>query len=386
MHGEHHPSHEAQSDASLSHQARDADLYLQVFRATPTALAVVQAHDGTLLDVNAAFARLAGQEAQHLVGTALHDVDAFAEAGLPAWFQRPSQEDLARGAELDLRVRQGDDGREEHRVMLTTAHPLPGREPPCRLVVLSDVTRHKRAEQDLIRAKEEAEETSRVKMAILTNITHEVRTPLTVILGFTSMLREGVREEYQRFVDLVERSGRRLMRMLDTMLDLAQLEAGTLDVECRAFDVGETMYQEAESFREAAEEKGLTFRIHTPQRGFYACTDQRIFTRVLGNLLDNALKFTEEGRIEVALEASSDEVHVCVRDTGIGIDDTFMPKIYDEFVQGSTGLERTHQGNGLGLSVSQRLMEEAGGDIWVESSKGEGSQFTIVLPRHEPPA
>lgn len=386
MHGEQRPSHESPSSAPLSHQARDEDLYLQIFRATPTALAVVQSHDGTLLDVNTALARLCGQEAKQLVGTALRDIDVLVEAGLPELLQRQSQDNPARGEELDLHVRAGHDGQEEHRVMLTTVHPLPGREPPRQLVVLSDVTRHKRAEQDLIRAKEEAEETSRVKMAILTNITHEVRTPLTVILGFTSMLRKGVREEYQRFVDLVERSGRRLMRMLDTMLDLAQLEAGTLDVEWQAFDVGETMYQEAESFREAAEEKGLTFQVRTPEHGFHACTDQRIFARVLGNLLDNALKFTEEGRIEVGLEGGADEVHVRVLDTGIGIDNAFMPKIYDEFVQGSTGLERTHQGNGLGLTVSQRLIEEAGGTIRVESSKGEGSLFTIVLPRHEPSA
>jgi PAS domain S-box-containing protein len=358
--------------------AQEAALYQQVFHAAPAALAVVRQEDGQLLDVNNAFARLVGQPTEHLVGATLDDVAALAEAGLPSALHRSSP---VRGDEVTLQV-----GPDEQRIVLVTVHLLPEREPACQLLTLADITSHKEVEADLIRAKEEAEETSRLKMAILTNITHEVRTPLTVILGFTSMLRKGVRAEYERFVDLVERSGRRLMRMLDTMLDLAQLEAGTLEVDCQPFDVGETVRREADLFRATATEKGLSFQVRASSQACTACGDEHIFASVLGHLLDNAVKFTEEGQIEVALEADHDEVHVHVRDTGIGIGEDLLPKIYDEFVQGSTGLERTHQGNGLGLTVSRRLIEETGGALQVASSKGEGSHFTIVLPRYTPAA
>ncbi|NBC17484.1 MAG: hypothetical protein GVY18_09255, partial [Bacteroidetes bacterium] len=311
-------------------------------------------------------------------GTTLNDVTTLAEAGLPSALHRSSS---VRGDEVTLQV-----GPDEQHIVLVTVHPLPEREPPCQLLMLADITSYKEVEADLTRAKEEAEETSRLKMAILTNITHEVRTPLTVILGFTSMLRKGVQAEYERFVDLVERSGRRLMRMLDTMLDLAQLEAGSLDIDCQPFDVGETVRREADFFRATAEEKGLSFHIDAPAQACCACSDEHIVASVLGHLLDNAIKFTDEGQIRVALEADHDEIHVRVHDTGIGIDEDLLPKIYDEFVQGSTGLERTHQGNGLGLTVSRRLIEEAGGTLQVASSKGEGSRFTIVLPRYAPSA
>jgi PAS domain S-box-containing protein len=370
--------HHTEERPDLGRTEPQGDLYQQIFHTAPTALAVVREHGETLLDVNAAFARLVGHPPRQLIGTALPDVDVLAEADLSAMTRRQPP---VRGDEIVLR-----EGTDMCRVVLVSVHPLPERAPPCRLLVFSDVTSYKQVEADLTQAKEEAEEMSRLKMAILTNVTHEVRTPLTVILGFTSMLRKGIRPEYERFVDLVERSGRRLMRMLDTMLDLAQLEAGTLEIDRHAFDVCETVHQEASAFQAAAEEKGLGFEVHVPHQGCRACTDQHIFARVLGHLLDNAIKFTDEGKIEVALQAAPDEVHVRVRDTGIGIDDALLPKIYDEFVQGSTGLERTHQGNGLGLTVSRRLIEEAGGALQVTSSKGEGSRFTIVLPRHAPSA
>lgn len=243
-----------------------------------------------------------------------------------------------------------------------------------------DIHEQKTTEQKLLEAKEHAEAMSKLKTSFLTNITHEIRTPLTVILGFTSILRQGVRSEYQRFVNLIERSGRRLLMMLDSMLDLAQLEAGTLEIEQKSQNVFEVVESAVETIRPLADEKGLNLDVKFPEGRCAARFDHAILSRVINNLLDNAIKFTDSGRIGVDVRKQADNVEIIVRDTGIGIDKQFLPHVFDPFVQESTGLDRTHQGSGLGLSVSKRLLERMGGTITLSSKKGEGSVFTIILP------
>lgn len=244
----------------------------------------------------------------------------------------------------------------------------------------TDITERKFTEQTLREAKEHAEAMAQLKSTFLTNLTHEIRTPLTVILGFTSILRQGVQKEYARFVQLIERSGRRLLLMLDSMLDLAQLEAGTLRVEQRPYNLGDVVVSVMQTLRPLAEDKGLVFEFNAPQDRVYAQMDHAILTRVLNNVLDNALKFTETGRIIVSMEEQQRRVAIRIEDTGIGIDEHFLPQVFEPFSQESTGLERTHQGSGLGLAVSKRLIELMGGEIEVQSRKGKGSIFTIILP------
>lgn len=244
-----------------------------------------------------------------------------------------------------------------------------------------DITDNKEAEMRLVHAKEQAEEVARLKSTFLTNVTHEIRTPLTVILGFTSMLRQGVQDDYQRFVQVIERSGRRLLRMLDSLVDLAQLEAGTLQASCSTVNVSDITRSVAESMRPLAEEKGLAFTVADPHANVKAELDHEVLSRVLTHLLDNAIKFTEQGHITLSVDADERQVYLRIRDTGIGIDESFFPHMFKEFVQESTGLARSHQGTGLGLAVSKRLVELMGGSIHVDSGKGKGSVFTIRLPR-----
>lgn len=243
-----------------------------------------------------------------------------------------------------------------------------------------DISDQKETEKKLLEAKEHAEEMSKLKTTFLTNITHEIRTPLTVILGFTTILRQGLRTDYHRFVNLIERSGRRLLLMLDSMIDLAQLEAGTLEIERQSQSVLEVIDAVVASVRPLAAEKDLSLRVIAPDQRFYARFDHSVLTRVLNNMLDNAIKFTDEGGVEVHVRRDNASIEVVVRDTGIGIDQNFLPHVFDPFVQESTGLDRTHQGSGLGLSVSRRLIELMGGSITMSSTKGEGSVFTIILP------
>jgi signal transduction histidine kinase len=237
--------------------------------------------------------------------------------------------------------------------------------------------------QELAEAKERAKSIARMRSAILNNLTHEVRTPLTVIVGFTSMLRRGVDPKYVRFVDAIERSGNRLMLMLDTILDLAQLEAGTIITDHQRVDVVEVVDEVVDMLRPYVEDSHLDLRWERPAMSMAAWFDQRILSRVLRNLLDNAIKFTEEGYIEVSIEDDKEWTYINVRDTGVGIDKVYQKQLFEEFSQESTGLERTYQGTGLGLAVSKRLMDRAGGTISVKSHKGKGSLFVVAIPQNE---
>lgn len=245
----------------------------------------------------------------------------------------------------------------------------------------TDITDRREGEDRLRDAKERAEEVTILKTAFLTNMTHEIRTPLTVILGFTTILRQGTRPEYQRFISLIERSGRRLLLMLDSVLDLAQLEAGTLEPEFARHNVADLANGVAEALRPIAEEKDIELSIRADGQAFHVETDHAIISRVLNNLIDNAVKFTEKGDVVVLIRSETDDVVVEIRDTGIGIHEDFLPRIFDAFSQESTGLARTHQGSGLGLTVSAQLVHLVGGSLSVNSVKGAGSTILIRLPR-----
>lgn len=254
------------------------------------------------------------------------------------------------------------------------------REPIGVVCILTDITERRRQERRLLAAKQEAEELARLRSTILTNLTHEVRTPLTVILGFTSMLRQGVKKKYTRFVDLIERSGRRLLLMLDAVLDLAQLEAGSFELTAECFNVVDVAEGVVTTLQPVARDKGLELRLEASEPSVPAELDHRVLGRILENLLDNAIKFTNDGSVRLVVERRGEDVMLQIIDTGVGIDRAFLPRIFEEFTQESTGMERTHQGSGLGLAVSERLVKQLGGSIEVESEKDQGTTFTVCLP------
>jgi PAS domain S-box-containing protein len=243
-----------------------------------------------------------------------------------------------------------------------------------------DVTEKKRAEIALIQAKEQAEEVARLKSAFLANMSHEIRTPLTGIIGFAGVLAEEVTDQHREFVELIERSGRRLLQTLNSVLDLARLEADQMEVELRRIDVVEHVSEVVALLQPIATENGITLSLSAPPVPVYSRLDVGCLSRILNNLVGNALKFTDEGGVRVIIEVDSEILHIRVVDSGIGIDERFLPHLFDEFKQESTGLQRQHEGSGLGLTITKRLVELMQGAISVTSAKGQGSTFTVSLP------
>lgn len=346
------------------------------FHLGPAALSITRLADGTFVEANEQFLRLVGFERDELIGQRAAELGFWLHlSDREEVVRRLEEEGMLHEQELELRQKCGD-----VRMVLASFQRIEVGGEPYILTNALDITDRKWAEAQLRRAKGEAEKVARMRAALLTNMTHEFRTPLTVILGFTSMLQRSVAVEYRRFVRLIERSGRRLLLLLDSMLDLAQLEAGTFEVERNPFNLLDVVQGVAHTLQPLAEEKGLSFSLALPPRPVYVAIDHAVLQRVLNNLVDNAIKFTEEGHITLEVGEDEEGIHLRIRDTGIGIEEVFLPHIFDEFSQESTGLERTHQGGGLGLTVSKRLVERMGGAIKVESLKDQGSVFTITFP------
>ena len=357
-------------------QRESEELFRRVFRLSPAGLTLSRLDDGRFVDVNPEYCRLAGYDRDELIGrTAL-------EMGL--WTDEERRAELVNRLESEGVVQDFEfaiTAKDDWEVELMGAFQLLTVEGEQMILsVLSDISMRKRAERSLRKARQEAEELAQFRSTIISNITHEVRTPLTVILGFTSILREGVDGPYRRFVDLIERSGRRLLLTLDSVLDLAQLESGTLEINARRHNILDVVDSVANTTRPYAEEKELTFETDLPDEALYAEVDSELLSRALSHLVDNAIKFTDEGRIILRTRARAGEVLVEVVDSGIGIEEEFVTQLFDTFSQESSGMERDYQGSGMGLTVVSQLVERLGGEVQVESEKGEGSTFTVVLP------
>lgn len=348
----------------------------KIFQFSPAAIGILCADTNTFLDVNNALSDLVGYDVDTLTGQSLDGLDLWDD---------PSQFSTVRAA-----LRQGNPVYDEE-VTLHTADGtdvttlssfqqirVKGR--ACVLMVMTDITARKEAEDALRQAKDQAEEIAQFRSALLQNMTHEIRTPLTVILGFTSMLHQGIRDEYRRFVDLIERSGRRLLLTLDSLLDLAQLESGTLQIDNELHNVLDVVHGTASSLEPMAAQKGLDYSLELPEAAAYARFDCELFSHALTHLIDNAIKFTEEGEVTITVDVTDDAVRVHVKDTGVGIGEQFEERLFDAFAQESEGINRSHQGSGLGLTVAYRLIDRIGGRIEHASRKGQGSVFTIELP------
>ncbi len=250
--------------------------------------------------------------------------------------------------------------------------------------IFRDATERHRYEEQLIQAKERAEDLLHLKSSFLNNMSHELRTPLTAILGFAEMLAEEVSGEQQAHALTIANSAQRLHNTLNSVLDLAQLESEQTVPERRRTNVVGEVREAVSLMRPMAEQKGLALSVVAVAREIYIDIDPSILNRIVNNLVSNAIKFTDEGRVTVEIGGGAERVHVRVRDTGIGISETFQQHLFDEFRQESSGLSRSHEGYGLGLAITKRLVDLMDGAIEVESTKGAGSTFTVHFPRAAP--
>ena len=237
----------------------------------------------------------------------------------------------------------------------------------------------RRYEQELIAARDKAEESARLKEAILNNMSHEIRTPITAILGFSEILAMEVKGDLQEFVHYIDENGKRLLHTLNGVLDLSRIETEGVSLSPEPLDAVELVRGSVSVLAPLAARKGVAVHIEAPV-ALPIFSDRFALERVVSNLVSNAVKFTSEGAVTVSLAAEGDAAVLRVTDTGVGIAADFIPHLFEAFKQESGGLSRTFEGSGLGLAIVQRYVASMGGAVSVTSVKGEGSTFTVRLP------
>lgn len=251
-----------------------------------------------------------------------------------------------------------------------------------------EVLERKKAQKEAIKAKEAAEEASRVKGEFLANMSHEIRTPMSTILGMAEILSESeLKEEELAYVNMLKDAGDSLIRIINDILDLSKIESGKMELEEIDYDLRDELEKVISIFKGKAESKGIDLIMDVaPKIPGTLIGDPIRLRQILINLIGNALKFTDKGKVvlsAVCKMSDASESHCklifSVRDTGIGIEKGTLKKIFHDFSQADSSTTRLHGGTGLGLSISSKLAKLMGGNLWVESRLGEGSTFHLSV-------
>jgi PAS domain S-box-containing protein len=247
-----------------------------------------------------------------------------------------------------------------------------------------DITARKLAEKELIKARDRAEESDRLKTAFLHNISHEIRTPMNAIVGFSSLLGEPDVDEQSRrnYIEMIMQSSDHLLAIISDIVDISNIEANLVKIVKNEININSTLKSLCNQFIPEATEKKVKIICENGLSDSDALilTDSTKVTQILLNLISNALKFTDIGVIKLWYRVKNHFLEFCVSDTGIGIPQESHNKIFDRFYQIQNSISRLYEGTGLGLTISKAYVELLGGKIWLSSEPGKGSSFFFTIP------
>lgn len=250
--------------------------------------------------------------------------------------------------------------------------------------IIRDISQQKKDKAELIKAKEKAEESDRLKSAFLANMSHEIRTPMNAILGFTNLLKRKDINSYKQnqYINIIEESSTRMLSTINDLVDISKIESGQMELDYSEIDLNEELQYIEQFFSPEAKKKNIKL-IFTPLISNYkyvVISDKEKFTSIITNLIKNAIKYTNSGSIEFTYTIHNNFLKFEVSDTGIGIDKFMLDKIFNRFIQADHEATKVIEGSGLGLAICKAYVQILGGKIWLESEKNKGSQFYFTLP------
>jgi PAS domain S-box-containing protein len=367
-------------------RARAEEAFRVVFQASPVAIALLDSN-GHYLDINAAFEELFAIQKQDLIG-----LDSSAAGLLDAESRTEIAREMAERGTVSGKEVCFQHGGVSCGTGLVWARNVQIGARRHYLGFFLDITERKKMEEELRRARVAAEAAARAKSEFLANMSHEIRTPLNGVLGLSTLLEgEELPDSMQSMVRLIRESGEQLGRVLDDVLDFSKIEFGRLEIAEELFALADCLSWSLGLYTKTAREKSLdlTLRID-PDVPALLLGDPTRIRQVAANLISNAVKFTERGRVEVVVSmqaADSGEylVKVSVSDTGIGIPADGVDRLFQSFSQVDPSTNRRFGGTGLGLAICKRLVEMMGGEIGVVSTPGQGSTFEFTFSAKVPP-
>ena len=344
--------------------------------------------EGKTTFANPSAAKMIGWEPRDLIGKYQHDILHHSKSNGSPY---PKEECPIYAAFID-----GKDHLVEDEVFWRkdgTSFPVRYHSAPVRddngeitgaVVTFNDITKKLEIEASREKALEEARHANRVKSLFIANMSHEIRTPLNAILGYTDLIEEEtvhlIGENGKEFFKAVKSGGYRLMRTIHSILDLSQIDAGAYQPKAIDIDLEKFVGGFVRELNPSAISKNieLSYSVHTNSTSIHC--DQYAIERIVSNIIDNAIKYTEQGTVEVSLNERDGKLIMIISDTGIGMEKEYVSNLFDTFSQESVGYSKNYQGIGLGMSLVKRYTDYNNIDIEIQSEKNVGSTFTLIFP------
>lgn len=360
--------------------------FARAFEKSPQILFIVDYSNGNIVEVNNRFVEAVGIKRNEVTGSFILTVPFFVSATDYDYIRKiVDEKGYVRELEISFR------NKNESGYGLLFAEVISIKNRKHLLFIVNDITRSKKLEEEVMKAKEKAEMSDRLKSAFLANMSHEIRTPMNSIIGFSGLLRndELTAEKRKEFLEIIYSNGNSLLAIINDIIDFSKIEAGQLKINYNDILLNQLMknlYQVM--LRERTERGKDQIEIHLSmslkdKESYIRIDDVRI-TQVVTNLLTNAIKFTETGRIDFGYELNGDYIRFFVKDTGMGIPKDKQAIVFERFQQLIESKTSKFGGTGLGLSISKALVELMGGRIWVESEVNKGSSFFFDIPFRKP--
>lgn len=351
----------------------------------PIGVALNKADDGTAIYMNRRFEEIYGWSGDEIKGVNDFFEKVYPDEGYRKRIMSVIIEDISSGDSSRMHWENNIITKKDGSNAIVNAVNIPLPEQNIMVSTVMDVTAERKLYDQVVKARDKAEESDRLKSAFLANLSHEIRTPMNGIMGFTDLLRSPglTGAEQGQFIDIILESGNRMLSTLNDLIDMSRIETGQIEISVSEININDQLTYYHELFRAQAEKKSLELVLESvlsPETAVIK-TDKTKLDSILANLIKNAIKFTDHGKIGFGCLIREDFIEFFINDTGIGIPENMQKDIFKRFVQVENDLSKNYEGSGIGLSIVEAYVHLLGGEIWLESYPGSGSVFRFTLPR-----